>query len=120
MSGYTSLGTACTNLNSQHIRERLQRRRAELLRRCQRISRDLSLAGPALCAGWCEQFVAVEDDATLEAILTAALDEIAQIDSSLTRLSVGEYGICRHCGELIGAKRLAAVPHAQSCSLCQP
>lgn len=43
---------------------------------------------------------------------------LVEIDDALHRVDVGEYGICRHCGELISAERLAARPTASDCVSC--
>ena len=42
-----------------------------------------------------------------------------QVGAALERLSRGEYGFCRDCGEFIGVPRLRAVPFAQRCTPCQ-
>lgn len=44
---------------------------------------------------------------------------LRQVESALERLDRGEYGVCDHCGEPIGAKRLQAVPWARYCVDCQ-
>ncbi|MCC6859556.1 MAG: TraR/DksA family transcriptional regulator [Bryobacterales bacterium] len=67
------------------------------LDQCQRASeRDLSLA-------------AIEREVALANQIRLALD----------RLENGEYGICLLCEEEIGQKRLAAVPWASTCVICQ-
>lgn len=42
-----------------------------------------------------------------------------QISEALSRLSAGTYGLCAHCGEDISPKRIAAVPWASYCIMCQ-
>jgi len=44
---------------------------------------------------------------------------LRQVEGALERLDMGEYGVCSHCGESIGAKRLQAVPWAVYCVDCQ-
>jgi DnaK suppressor protein len=46
---------------------------------------------------------------------------VARIDRALRKLAETpeEFGICEECEEEIGAKRLAAVPHATLCVACQ-
>ena len=44
---------------------------------------------------------------------------LRQVENALERLDEGEYGICDHCREPIGAKRLQAVPWARYCVDCQ-
>ena len=44
---------------------------------------------------------------------------LALIDSALSRIHAGTFGECRHCGEEIGGRRLAAIPWTQYCITCQ-
>ena len=44
---------------------------------------------------------------------------LRQVEGALERLEQGEYGICDHCRDPIGAKRLKAVPWARYCVDCQ-
>lgn len=41
------------------------------------------------------------------------------IDAALSRIRDGTFGECLHCGQEIGAKRLAAVPWTRYCITCQ-
>jgi DnaK suppressor protein len=43
---------------------------------------------------------------------------LAEIDLSLHRMEVGEYGICGVCGEQIPLVRLKAIPWTRSCIDC--
>ena len=45
--------------------------------------------------------------------------QLLQIESALTRLDEGQYGICMNCGEEIPIERLKAVPFALFCIDCQ-
>jgi DnaK suppressor protein len=47
------------------------------------------------------------------------LDEIAQVEAALLRLSTGRYGQCVDCGDPIVLPRLLVQPAAQRCALCQ-
>jgi DnaK suppressor protein len=42
-----------------------------------------------------------------------------QLSEALERIDDGTYGICRQCGQPIAAKRLAALPWAAFCVVCQ-
>ena len=44
---------------------------------------------------------------------------IVLIEESFTRLDAGTYGTCTNCGNVIGDKRLAAVPWTPFCIDCQ-
>lgn len=65
-----------------------------------------------------EQAVARQDDEPLDAIESAALDEIALTRQALARLDAGTYGVCVGCGEPIAAERLRALPTASHCIAC--
>jgi DnaK suppressor protein len=42
-----------------------------------------------------------------------------QVSEALGRIEDGSYGLCLQCGKLIAAKRLAALPWAAFCVVCQ-
>lgn len=44
---------------------------------------------------------------------------LREVEGALDRLDEGEYGICDHCGEEVGAQRLRAIPWARYCVDCQ-
>ena len=44
--------------------------------------------------------------------------QIEQIDLALSRMSIGDYGICESCGDEIALKRLEALPWARLCVDC--
>ena len=44
---------------------------------------------------------------------------LRQVETALDRLDQGEYGICDHCRDKIGAQRLKAIPWARYCVDCQ-
>jgi len=52
------------------------------------------------------------------ALLEAAREQVAAIDDALLRLDEGRYGVCKRCGQPIGAERLAARPAAATCVRC--
>lgn len=106
------------SVNFAQVRERLERRRVELLNRTRRVERDLHRLDAPLSADFSEQAVEVQNDATLAAIGRAADVEIAEIDEALQRLSEGEYGICKSCGRPIEARRLLALPQSVRCAGC--
>ena len=47
------------------------------------------------------------------------IDELAQVESALSRLDAGSYGNCADCGEPIALQRLRVQPAAQRCAGCQ-
>ncbi len=46
------------------------------------------------------------------------VDRLREIETALTRLDEGSYGICQRCGRQIPAGRLAARPSAATCVGC--
>lgn len=53
------------------------------------------------------------------ALMDRQSHQLAQIESALRRLSLGEYGFCQECGEFMGLARLRALPFAQRCVPCE-
>ncbi len=59
-------------------------------------------------------------DATLiDTLSTKDLNRIKLIDSALTRMEQGKYGLCVKCGKPIAQARLEAIPHALMCINCK-
>jgi DnaK suppressor protein len=54
-----------------------------------------------------------------DAELERDLGELREISDALHRLDAGSYGLCKHCGEAIDPRRLAAEPFAVRCTVCQ-
>src|SRR5215472_15272805 len=52
------------------------------------------------------------------ALLEAAREQVAAVDTALRRLAEGRYGVCDRCGQPIGAERMAARPAAATCVRC--
>jgi RNA polymerase-binding protein DksA len=52
------------------------------------------------------------------ALIGQTREHLARIDAAMRRLADGSYGRCEHCGQPIGAARLAARPVATSCMGC--
>ena len=44
---------------------------------------------------------------------------LQSIDQALSRMDDGTYGLCQNCEEVIGGKRLQAIPWAHFCIACQ-
>lgn len=45
--------------------------------------------------------------------------QLREVRAALRRLDEGNFGICVHCEEAISPKRLAAIPWASFCIVCQ-
>ncbi|MCP2342221.1 TraR/DksA family transcriptional regulator [Actinomadura rupiterrae] len=56
--------------------------------------------------------------ARVQASLTRARAQLADIEDALRRLDIGTYGTCEQCGGPIAPDRLAARPAARTCFRC--
>jgi len=59
------------------------------------------------------------DRNTLEALEAQDIRRLNLIDSALSRIKNGKYGICMSCSEKIPRERLEAIPYALLCIRCQ-
>ncbi len=99
------------------LRNMLVERRSSILERVQR-----------LAAAWQEleePAIELEEEAQKASIVKPydKLDEngkieIEQIDLALSKMSLGDYGVCESCGDDIAPKRLQAIPWARLCVEC--
>jgi DnaK suppressor protein len=103
---------------SEAVRERLLRRREELLGRAQRVSADMRHDVDPLSPDSTEQAIQRGNDDVLASIGEAAASELRKLDAALERLAAKRYGLCESCGAPIEVRRLAAVPYALQCTRC--
>ena len=59
------------------------------------------------------------DRKMIEAIGAQDLKRLRMIDSALTRIQHGKYGICMKCSKTIPQERLEAIPYALMCIECK-
>jgi RNA polymerase-binding protein DksA len=59
------------------------------------------------------------DRKMIEALGSQDLKRLKLIDSALTRIQQGKYGLCVKCGKRIPAERLEAIPYALMCIECK-
>jgi RNA polymerase-binding protein DksA len=59
------------------------------------------------------------DRKMIEAIGAQDLKRLKLIDSALTRIKQGKYGLCVKCGKRIPQDRLEAIPYALMCIECK-
>ena len=59
------------------------------------------------------------DRKMIEAIGSQDLKRLRLIDSALTRIKQGKYGLCMKCGKKIPRERLEAIPYALMCVECK-
>ena len=59
------------------------------------------------------------DRKMIEAMGSQELKRLGLIDSALTRIKQGKYGLCIKCGKKIPHERLDAIPYAIMCIECK-
>jgi RNA polymerase-binding protein DksA len=59
------------------------------------------------------------DRKMIEAIGSQEMKRLRLIDSALTRIKQGKYGLCIKCGKRIPQDRLEAIPYALMCINCK-
>jgi RNA polymerase-binding protein DksA len=59
------------------------------------------------------------DRKMIEAIGAQEMKRLKLIDSALTRIKQGKYGLCVKCGKRIPQNRLEAIPYALMCIDCK-
>jgi RNA polymerase-binding protein DksA len=59
------------------------------------------------------------DRKMIEALGSQELKRLKLIDSALTRIKQGKYGLCIKCGKRIPQNRLEAIPYALMCIECK-
>ncbi|MDR0400163.1 MAG: TraR/DksA family transcriptional regulator [Treponema sp.] len=59
------------------------------------------------------------DRKMIEAIGSQEMKRLRLIDSALTRIQQGKYGLCIKCGKRIPQERLEAIPYALMCISCK-
>jgi DnaK suppressor protein len=96
--------------------EEQQRELCQAIEKAERDVRALSDAGPADPA----------DISCGNSFKESMFENLSQIwrqlrlvEYALERIRIGEFGICASCDEVIGLKRLQAVPWAKHCLECQ-
>ena len=97
------------------IRHELLIKQNILTERLNRITQDQRQAKNA---DFEEQAVERENDTVLDALDKSMRNELNQIESTLVRMDVGEYGICSKCSQPISSKRLKVLPHTNVCVIC--
>lgn len=105
-------------MKKQLIRQRLMRRRADLLTRYRdelaRADEEVETVEPELIDHANEQWHA----RVLSLLGETDARALATVVAALRRLDDGTYGKCVECGGPIGAPRLDAIPEAATCIDC--
>lgn len=104
--------------STQQRVQRLERQRAELMSRLERIRRDRNHTEAPLVADFPDQAVQRQNDEVLEGLEASSRKDLHQIEHALAHLQRGGANRCEACGRPIPARRLDAVPHATTCAGC--
>jgi DnaK suppressor protein len=105
--------------DTESLRSWLQQRRRLAVEATRRTQAEIGeLRGAERDSEVEERSQSEQEQYNLSSLGEVAQDEIARIDAVLQRLDAGGYGLCRDCGEPIGANRLAAMPFALDCAEC--
>jgi DnaK suppressor protein len=104
-----------TEKERDQIREKLLAQKSELTKRVDRIHEH---ARDPLDSDSAEQAAQLGNVAVVAALESEAVEEIAEIDAALQRISAGTYGNCVSCGDFINKKRLEARPASTECLTC--
>ena len=102
--------------NLDKIKDRLVKRRGELLMRIQELTK---MPGQAVSGDKVDQAIASLEREDMSMHLQAEISELHDIQDALKRIDRGDYGTCESCGKPIGAARLAALPFATLCLKCK-
>lgn len=97
------------------IKKELEEKLIELNARAHEIDDDLSEPPDA---DWSDNAIESENDEVLEGVGAMTLAEIKQIETALSKIEAGTYGICQKCDEKIPVARLQALPYATTCIKC--
>lgn len=97
------------------IREELEKKKAELTVRLERITENLRRGYHPDSK---ERAKELEDSEVVDALGNEARAEIRNISAALQRIDAGEYGICVECGTEIDKGRMRVHPYAKLCIEC--
>ncbi len=100
------------------IRERLRSRQQLLMSRIAQISAEVRHEDMPLPSDFEDQATERENEEVMDALGSAARQELDQINRTLKRMDDGDYGNCIDCGREIKAARLEALPFALRCIEC--
>jgi RNA polymerase-binding transcription factor DksA len=99
-------------------REKLDFLKSHLVRRNEKVDRDLTRSNGTEEVDAEEQALARENDEVLEALSHEGRDQLELVEAALARIDAGTYGKCDGCADPIGRARLVARPYATMCVRC--
>jgi len=99
----------------ENLRRDLERKRAELNNRLERITANVRRS---LDSDSEERAKQLEDSEVVDALGNEAREELKKITIALAKIDAGNYGLCLECGEPIARNRIEAHPYAEKCIDC--
>lgn len=105
-------------MNLESIIEELNTRKTELESRLERTHKHIYQKDEPVSANFSEQVKQTENDGLVMALEVEGVEELAQVNNALQRISDNVYHNCAHCGGSIGEDRLKAIPYTDSCINC--
>ena len=102
----------------ESVRQKLEQQKQELLARAAKVRADITRSSGPLDKDFAEQVVQMENDAVLAGIGEATAAELAQINRALAQMDAGNYGTCSRRGQVVGERRLQALPYSDRCITC--
>ena len=105
-------------MNSEDVIRRLEQMREAALTRQNRLEKKVVHREEALSADFSEQAVELQNQETMEQLMTQVQAELRAIQVSLNRIHDGVYDTCSKCNESIESDRLIALPTTTLCSSC--
>ena len=100
------------------LRHRLLARRRAIIGRVARTQDELGQLDQSLPAEPEEEAQELNQARLVAQLGDRGRAEIDAIDTAITRMERGDYGVCEHCEEPIDVARLEALPTARWCTTC--
>ena len=105
------------HLDQETYYERLRKRRAEIMVTLEHLQNELrTLNGNR---DWIDHASYKSRVDLLDSLTDWYVKESARIDSALSRIAEGKYGVCLACRSPIDARRLETSPEVAFCAECQ-
>ena len=96
-------------------RERLEKKKAELTARLERVTANLRRGHDQESKEGAKE---LEDSEVVDALGNETRAELKKITVALRKIESGDYGICELCGLQIALERMDAYPYATACIDC--
>ena len=108
-----------TNTKLERFKQRLLEKRRELLNGVRERKATTMEAPDDVIQDIADQASTAYTKEFLLSIGDAERRLLQQVDEALEKIHLKTYGHCEKCGEMIGEKRLEALPFARFCIACQ-